>query len=1038
MKNHIKLTGSVILLMALVFAFSGCPGGGGGGPDGNPSAIKSFQVDGYRDEFLLGENFTLQNLVLNVVFDDGEVKTYTEADLPNGFSLNLSDYNKNEVGTYCVILQYKGFDLPLELTVTVIDPNAKVQKPMATPSGGTFTDGDTITLVCGTDGAEIRYTVNGAEPIYITDGAKYTAPISLSGTGMQVIRARSFDTDTIKSRDSSELLTAWYASAEGAKAVFVGGQSSALTAGAAGVIEIPVFTIGIDADTTGTIAWYTDPEGTEEGGIPVYINPVVTPVSAFGGSVSFTANRLGGVSVEGTYYYRVTYDGTESDVGNLVISPATGGTITVDPIPYLYLTEGYLPGSSLAVSAAVDEGGTLSYQWYSSTEFVVYAWASTLLEGETDETLSILPGLAAATDSDPQIKYYFCMVSAEGSESKISAMTRVYVYPRRSIVSVVEESGRIISGSTTNSVEYTVTTTGFPNAFYPITMENLPTGVSIPSSQSGGISLAGNTGTLRLVGSSSTPPEGGVYSNLRLSITGTGDIPDTESPFFDLTVYKVTVGTQIGSLTTAGGTLELPVTARGFANGTYDVIFPLALPYNLTSPSTLEIADETGILILTSSGYTGSTSNMAAHFTLGTNGVQTPNFPLTFNPPGTVLVSGITIDPPSEVTVVAGETAKLTATVAPSNASDKTVTWSSSSTAIATVNNDGTVVGVSAGSVTIRATAADGSKKNTSKIVTVQAAPVLVNSITISPATLTVAEGTYADSNLTATVLPANATNKTVTWSSSDDSIATVTSLSGRVSGISRGIAIIRATANDGSGWFAECRVTVRGPAPTSISFSKDIIYTWYGKEENLGMYVYPANADRDNIEFTWRSDDWAFTDSNMLNREGTGKAAIMISTLQPTVSRPLNFSKITLTATLPNGESASIEFRTRFVMWITANDVSDPLYFYKPFNDGESYSWPKNATKRYVRAYYPANASAWESSHFTDPDKYLTKIPRTQYTISSRDPDIVVTEHPSDEYTYVLTRTSASVFKMVKLDISSGTGYYPMRYSPQVINLVD
>ena len=1044
MRNYNKLTGSVIV-MALVFALSGCPGGGGGGGD-DPIAISSFQVDGYRDEFLLGENFTLQNLVLNVVFDDGEVKTYTEADLPDGFSLNLSGYNKNAVGTYKVILQYKGFDLPLELTVTVIDPDATMQKPKATPSGGTFTDGDTVTLVYGTDGAEIRYTVNGAAPASITDGTKYTAPIPLSGTGMQVIRARAFD--TIKSRVSSALLTAWYTSAEGAKAVFVGGQSSALTAGTAGAIEIPVFTIGIDADKTGTIAWYTDPEGTEEGGIPVYINPEVAPVSAFGGgTVSFTANRLGGMSVAGTYYYRVTYDGTESDVGSLVISPATGGDITVSAISSnLSLEEGYLPGYSLAVSAVVDGGGTLSYQWYSSTEFVVYAWASTLLEGETDESLSILPGLAAATDSDPQIYYYFCLVSAEGSKTEISAMTRVYVYPRRSIVSVVEKSGRIISG-TSSRIQYTVTTTGFPdvNQPHPIKIENLPIGIRMDNIQSYGLMLEGNTGTLELQGMTTsstppTPPEGGVYSNLRLIIDGTGDIPDTESPFFDLTVLELKVGTQIGSLSTSSCTVELPITARGFADGTYDVVLPASpIPYyNLTAPPTLDIADEIGLLTLTSSGVTGATIPdviNTIYFTLGTapDDVRTPNFPVYLTQPGTTRVSGITIYPAGDVTVVEGNTANLTADVTPIDAGNKNVTWSSSNPAIAAVNNDGTVVGVSAGSVSIRATATDGSKIYSLKAVTVQAAPVLVNSITISPASLTVAEG--ANANLAATVLPADADNRTVTWSSSNSAIATVNN-SGRVSGVARGTATITAAANDGSGWSASCKVTVAGPAPTGISFSKDIIYTWYGKEEDLGMNVSPANADRDNITFTWSSDDnWSYT-GNLRSREGTGRASTTVSEASGNMAD--RKTKITLTATLPNGESASIEFRTRFTMKASIYYDDDPRYVYGIwFNSGQSYSWQRSTPERYVRAYYPADELEWRYEQTSYPNAYLTKIPRTEYTISSRDPDITVSAHPSEPNTYVLTRTSASVFKMVTLDIIAGSGNYAERYT-QVINLVD
>jgi uncharacterized protein YjdB len=619
------------------------------------------------------------------------------------------------------------------------------------------------------------------------------------------------------------------------------------------------------------------------------------------------------------------------------------------------LEEGYLPGYSFTVSAAVGGGKTLSYQWYSSTDFVVYTSSSTLLEGETDESLSILPGLEAASDSDLQRYYYFCMVSAEGSESKISAMTRVYVYPRRSIVSVVQKSGMIISGNSTY-VQYTVTTTGFPdvNQPHPIKIENLPIGIRMDNIQSYGLMLEGNTGTLELQGMTTsstppTPPEGGVYSNLRLIIDGTGDIPDTESPFFDLTVLELKVGTQIGSLSTSSCTVELPITARGFADGTYDVVLPASpIPYyNLTAPPTLDIADEIGLLTLTSSGVTGATIPdviNTIYFTLGTapDDVRTPNFPVYLTQPGTTRVSGITIYPAGDVTVVEGNTANLTADVTPIDAGNKNLTWSSSNTAIATVNN------------------------------------------------------------------------------------------SGRVSGVARGTATITAAANDASGWSASCKVTVAGPAPTGISFNNSIIYTWYGKEEDLGMNVSPANADRDNIIFTWSSDDnWSYT-GNLRSREGTGRASTTVS--EGSGSMADRRTKITLTATLPNGNSASIEFRAGYTM--KASSTYDGVYSIN-FNSGTSFSWERVHPARYIRAYYPANEIQWEAEQTSYADYKLTKIPRSEYAISSRDPDIKVTVHPSEPNTYVLTRTSASVFKMVTLDIIAGSGNYAERYT-QVINLVD
>lgn len=87
----------------------------------------------------------------------------------------------------------------------------------------------------------------------------------------------------------------------------------------------------------------------------------------------------------------------------------------------------------------------------------------------------------------------------------------------------------------------------------------------------------------------------------------------------------------------------------------------------------------------------------------------------------TVLVTGITLNPATSQTIVAGETVQYTATVTPDDAADKSVTWSSSDETVATVDQTGLVKGVAAGTVEITATANDGSKVSKSSSVTVTA-----------------------------------------------------------------------------------------------------------------------------------------------------------------------------------------------------------------------------------------------------------------------------------------------------------------------------
>ena len=173
--------------------------------------------------------------------------------------------------------------------------------------------------------------------------------------------------------------------------------------------------------------------------------------------------------------------------------------------------------------------------------------------------------------------------------------------------------------------------------------------------------------------------------------------------------------------------------------------------------------------------------------------IQTPDS-IEVNPEPTVVdVTGVTLSD-STATITAGQTKTLTATVAPENATDKTVSWSSSDGAVATVE-DGVVTAVAAGTATITVTTTDGGFTATCAV-TVEAATVAVTGVTVSPKTDTIAVSDTI--TLTATVAPENATNKAVTWSSSDDAIATVTD-AGVVEGKSAGTATITVTTEDGN-----------------------------------------------------------------------------------------------------------------------------------------------------------------------------------------------------------------------------------------------
>lgn len=170
-----------------------------------------------------------------------------------------------------------------------------------------------------------------------------------------------------------------------------------------------------------------------------------------------------------------------------------------------------------------------------------------------------------------------------------------------------------------------------------------------------------------------------------------------------------------------------------------------------------------------------------------------------------VPVTGVSVTPTSASKAV-GTTQQLTATVLPSNATDKTVTWSSSNTAVATVNSSGLVTAVAAGSATITVRTNNGGFTATSAI-TVTTTIVNVTGVTVTPTSASKAVGTTQQ--LTATVAPSNATDKTVTWSSSNTAVATVNS-SGLVTAVAAGNATITVRTNNG-GFTATSVITVTG-----------------------------------------------------------------------------------------------------------------------------------------------------------------------------------------------------------------------------------
>ena len=221
----------------------------------------------------------------------------------------------------------------------------------------------------------------------------------------------------------------------------------------------------------------------------------------------------------------------------------------------------------------------------------------------------------------------------------------------------------------------------------------------------------------------------------------------------------------------------------------------------------------------------------------------------------TVAVESITLDK-SSLELNEGETATLTATVKPDNATNKTVTWSSSNPTIAAVDQNGTVTAVAEGTATITAKAGD---KTATCSVTVKKNTVAVESVTLDKSSLELTEGETA--TLTATVKPDNATNKTVTWSSDKTSVATVDA-NGKVTAVAEGTATITAKAGDKT---ATCSVTVKKNVIAVESVTLDITSTILNTGETLTLTatVKPDNATDKTVTWSSSNSSVATVDAN-------------------------------------------------------------------------------------------------------------------------------------------------------------------------------
>ena len=300
------------------------------------------------------------------------------------------------------------------------------------------------------------------------------------------------------------------------------------------------------------------------------------------------------------------------------------------------------------------------------------------------------------------------------------------------------------------------------------------------------------------------------------------------------------------------------------------------LPENATDKTIIWSSDKTDVATVDENGNVSANSVGTATIT-ATAGDKSATCTITVKP--IIAVTKVSITPPDSTKIKYGEAINLVATVEPEDATNKKVTWTSSDTTVATVDQNGRVAAQNkADTVTITVTTEDGGKTATCDITVEEISDVIpVIDITLNETNKTINKGNSYQ--LTTTFNPTNATNKIVNWSSSDPEVATVDD-EGNVRAVGRGTATITATSAENAEIKATCEVTVYVPV-TGVKLNETELRLASGTSYQLIATVEPEDATNNNV--TWYTSNTGVIknlDQNGRFTAGTvGKATVLVET---------------------------------------------------------------------------------------------------------------------------------------------------------------
>lgn len=309
--------------------------------------------------------------------------------------------------------------------------------------------------------------------------------------------------------------------------------------------------------------------------------------------------------------------------------------------------------------------------------------------------------------------------------------------------------------------------------------------------------------------------------------------------------------------------------------GTRETLTATVFPDDATNKSLVWTSSNKNVAIVNANGrVTGLSAGKATITVTTVNAGETATCEVTVTEPEIINVKGVTLNK-SNLAMEKGDAEVLTATLNPTNSTNKNVTWTSNNDNVVVVNQNGKVTAIGEGTAVVTVRTEDGGYTASCNI-RVSLPNTNVTGVVLNKTGMTLKkEEEYL---LRADVIPYNATNQKVSWTSNATQVATVDQ-EGKVKAVGAGKATITVTTADGN-YKATCVATVESEVKvTGIKLDRNTVNMKYGRVIELKATIEPENATNREITWTSNNEEVATVSGGRVYSINPGKATITATT---------------------------------------------------------------------------------------------------------------------------------------------------------------